>query len=114
AVADLAAGRFRGAAARVDHTDPELDEDLEVAEPIGVDPPSAPPFVIGAEARKIGWRLLRGSARDPGDVLDRVAEVGELPVDEGGDPAVVVHEVAGPRVSLEERRAAAVIGNVVP
>jgi hypothetical protein len=47
-------------------------------------------------------RVLHRAQRQPGDVVHRVAEVRELPVDDRGDPPVLVHEVAGAGVALNE------------
>ena len=57
-------------------------------------------------------RVLHRPQREPCDVVHGVAEVRELPVDDGGDVPVLVHEVARAGVALHEHDGLFVRGDV--
>ena len=58
-------------------------------------------------------RILHSAQREPGNVIHRVAKMGQLPIDHGGHPRVVIHEVARTGVALHKDRLSVVSGHVV-
>ena len=112
AAADVGVGR-RGVPGALDgeHRDAELGEHEVVADPGPVDH-AAGARVRGEQRVEVGHRLLRVAGADPRQVLHRVAQVGELEVEQRGEVLAVVEEVARAGVALHQRRRAVDGGDV--
>jgi hypothetical protein len=75
---------------------------LVVADARLVDGVGGQRLVLAHARRQVGEGLLGRPQGELGDVVHGVAEVGELPVDDGDDPTPGVHEVARPGDTLHK------------
>ena len=104
--------RAQSAGARRVRREPGLGEEPVVPDPLRIDRVTRELLVLAQPVGEVRERVLDGAQRQPRDVVHRIAEVGELPVDDRGDLAVLVHEVAGTGVALDEDDRAVVVGHV--
>jgi hypothetical protein len=79
--------------------------DRVVGELVPLDRDPGERLVAREPAPEIDSRVVEIAGPDLGEVEDRVAEMGELPVDDGGDPVAREEKLAGTRVALDERQA---------
>ncbi len=120
-VADVGATSFRhrgmgpGSGPTVrHHLQLRFGHDLVVADARFVDRVPRPRRVLAQAGREVGQRFLRGAEGQPGDVVHGIAEMRELPVDDGHDATMFEHEVPGPGIALDQHHRAVVRGDVPP
>src|SRR5262249_28278886 len=93
-----------------DHRPLDVAEGLPVADAIGVDRPAAGGLIGASEVLEradpshgaIVVPEAPGADAEPADVLRRVSQVRELPVDHRGEPILVDDEVAEAEVPMDE------------
>ena len=67
------------------HLELRLGHHLVVVHAVLIDDVARERLVVAEPSREVGERLLRGTQRQPGDVVHRVAEMGQLPVHDRDD-----------------------------
>ena len=80
--------------------------DPVVANAVVIDGDPAVGLVLAQSGREVGEAVLGSPPRQPGDVVHRVTQMGEFPVDNRGDLPAGVHQVPWSRVTLHQYRIA--------